>query len=334
MQKEIMCFECGEETCELRKVTRRYEGDGYAFDMEVTVPFCKECGAPIDVEEIEEEITKEANERIRKIKGIITKEEILSILETYNVSQKFLSRLLGWGEITLTRYITGNYTPNRENSEQLKQLKNPYIFLSLLEKKIEESHGQLKKEAGYRKSIVRVNDEIQKNEKRKGKIFAIANWYLEQGGPDEPITNLALQKSLYFTQNWSKVFLGKRMFEDVSEAWAHGAVYPDVYHTFKTFRYDPLPVVDVDINLEDNEIEILKFVKRNYLDIYNAKALEHICHSEIPYKLARKGCQENTRCREKIKHKDTEAYYSAIAKQYGITLENDSGVRKYLFSLI
>lgn len=97
--KKITCFECGGESYELRNVIRRYEGDGYAFDMEVTIPFCKVCGAPIDVEEIEEKIAKEANERIRRMKGIITKDEIVSILETYNVSQKFLSRLLGWGRL-------------------------------------------------------------------------------------------------------------------------------------------------------------------------------------------------------------------------------------------
>lgn len=90
-------------------------GDGYHFEILVSLPFCKKCGAPIYDEELEKNIVQKANKKIREQQEIITREEILEILETYNISQKFLSKLLGWGEITLTRYLSGNYTPNHFN---------------------------------------------------------------------------------------------------------------------------------------------------------------------------------------------------------------------------
>lgn len=134
MENEKVCFECGaKEQYEFKDTIRKYEGEGYNFEMVVKVPFCKKCKAPMYMEAVENEIAQKANEIIRKQREIITREEILEILELYNVSQKFLSKLLGWGEITLTRYISGNYTPNISNSNRLKELKNPYVFQMLLQ---------------------------------------------------------------------------------------------------------------------------------------------------------------------------------------------------------
>ena len=97
-KKEMLCLECGAKgTYELRDTIREYKGDGYHFELTVTVPFCKVCGAPIYDEELEQEIAQKANEKIRQQCGIITRDEILEILERYNVSRKYLSRLMGWG---------------------------------------------------------------------------------------------------------------------------------------------------------------------------------------------------------------------------------------------
>lgn len=60
------------------------------------------------------------------------------------MSQKLLSRLLGWGEITLTRYISGGYTPNAPNSEKLKSLKDPYVFQKLVNDNLEAEKVDVK----------------------------------------------------------------------------------------------------------------------------------------------------------------------------------------------
>ena len=64
---------------------------------------------------------------------IITKDEINDILKKYNISKTNLSRLLGFGELTITRYLNGA-TPTLQKSKFLKEiLYSPnYYFIILL----------------------------------------------------------------------------------------------------------------------------------------------------------------------------------------------------------
>ena len=196
MEVSKMCFECGaKDNFEYKDTVRVYEGDGYYFEMLVKIPFCKHCNAPIYDEETEREIAFKANETIRAQRNIIPREEILDILESYKISQKFLSKLLGWGEITLTRYVNGNYTPNLANSNRLKSLKNPYIFQMLLqnyrEKQLEQSE-----EKSFIKAQNQVYQRIEELIKKQGKIFNVVNRFLAQTSEEVPFTHWALQKLL------------------------------------------------------------------------------------------------------------------------------------------
>lgn len=329
MENEIICLECGaENNYEIKKDIVKFEGEGYSFEMEVEIPFCKECGAFVYVEEIEEEIAKRANRKIRKLKGIISKEEIVQILETYHVSQKFLSRLLGWGEITLTRYISGGYTPNEVNSARLKQLSNPYMFLSLLESNKELALKGEKEKAAYDKACKYVGEEIEKLEKEP--IFGVADWFLSWSTEETPMTHLALQKMLYFAQGWSRALTGKWLFPDNCQAWTHGAVYPVVFEKFRNYKYLKLPQVKRNIVFDTEQLAILEMVKTFYFDVYSAKRLEHICHKEEPYIMARKECPEGERCSNYLDKKEIEKYYRKIAEQFGVMVDDMSGIKRYL----
>lgn len=78
---------------------------------------------------------------------------------------------------------------------------------------------------------------------------------------DEPISNLQLQKILYFIQ---KDFLqhGKRAFPDRIEAWQYGPVVPPVYYFFCGFgsmdiidTYDVTEIRPEDAAIADKIIE-------------------------------------------------------------------------------
>lgn len=330
MEKNKVCFECGTKgNYEFKDTIRVYEGDGYYFEMLVNVPFCATCGAPIYDEEIEKEIAQKANEKIRGQRKIITREEILEILKQYNISQKFLSKLLGWGEITLTRYIGGNYTPSIANSNRLKELKNPYIFQMLLQNYREQQFGE-DEDKLVKKAQDKVDCELGKLSKDQGRIFSVANWFLAQSSEEMPITHLALQKLLYFTQSWSMILLEKEMFHDDCQAWAHGAVYPKVYDFFKWFKYNPLPKVGEVLEFDGNELKVLNAIKKYYFDVYNAKALEEICHREEPYIKARKGCSDGESCNVVIGKGDITSYYKKICCQFDIKLSNMVNMKQYL----
>lgn len=47
------------------------------------------------------------------------------------------------------------------------------------------------------------------------------------------ITNLMLQKLLYFIQAYSLVTTGRNAFDSKIEAWTYGPVIPEVYYKFK-----------------------------------------------------------------------------------------------------
>lgn len=330
-----LCIECGaKNTYELKSVIREYEGNGYHFEMLVNIPFCEICGAPIYDEEIEREIAEKANKKIREQTNIITREEILEILELYNVSQKLLSKLLGWGEITLTRYIGGNYTPNSYNSDRLKELRNPYIFQMLLQNFCEEAGEGEKEKKALKKAESSVAYQLNNLKETHGKIFDVVNWFLARSSEEAPITHLALQKLLYFVQSWSTVLLGEEMFDDNCQAWVHGAVYPKVYEYFKKFKYMPLPQIAEITEFKENEVKVLEAVKKYYFDIYSAKALEEICHRESPYIKAREGYREGELCNTMIDKQHIAVYYNLISQEYNINLSNLSNIKRYLNNII
>lgn len=333
--EKIICFECATvNEYEMRQVVRKYEGEGYSFELEVEVPFCPKCGNQLVSETIEEDIREKANRIIRSQRDIITKEEILEILNKYNTSQKFMSRLLNWGEITLTRYITGNYTPNQENSNRLKSLKNPYVFQELLNLKCIETKDVIRTEKSFAKAQKSVNIEFQKIEQENNKIFSVIHWFLHQSTEEMPITHLALEKLLYFVQSWSITLNGRWMFEDDCQAWIHGAVYPKAYQVFKNFGYRPLPKVDSEISLSNDDTKILELVKKYYHDIYNAKTLEKVCHLEKPYQEARIGYLAEQVCQQIISKEQIKKYYEEIAQKYNISLDDTSGIKEYLNQLL
>ena len=328
--ENVVCFKCGTKNeYEMRTLTRHYIGDGYSFSMDVELPFCKKCGALITMEEIEQEIAKKANKKIRESKGIIQKEEIRGILSKYNVSQKMLSRLLGWGEITLTRYLTGGYTPNAVNSEKLKSLNNPYIFQKIL-----NDNEVDKLSYSFEKLNISINSRLREIEEQKGKIFQVVNWFLSKTSDETPITNLSLQKLLYFSQNWYKAWNNEWLFDDECEVRVRGGIYTIVYEQFDEFRHTPLPKVNIESRLTKKEVDVLAFVKRYYHDIYTMRTLEYICRLEEPYKLAMQSssCKEN--CKAILSKQDIEKYYIDIMKKYNISSDNQNHVKKYLNDLL
>ena len=70
----------------------------------------------------------------------------------------------------------------------------------------------------------------------------IAKWFLarnkydvDMGHGDELISNLKLQKLLYYAQGCVLAITGNILFNDDIEAWEHGPVVPTIYHLYKTF---------------------------------------------------------------------------------------------------
>ncbi len=70
---------------------------------------------------------------------------------------------------------------------------------------------------------------------------AVANVMIEKGKKDgNPLTPLQIIKLTYLCQAWMLAMFDREMFRQEIQAWEHGPVIPDVYHSVK--RYGAKPV--------------------------------------------------------------------------------------------
>lgn len=77
---------------------------------------CIKCNNEIYDEELETRNLEKAYSEYRKMHCLLAPTEIKEIRERYNMSQRGLSRLLGWGEITLHRYESGAIQDEAHNT--------------------------------------------------------------------------------------------------------------------------------------------------------------------------------------------------------------------------
>jgi uncharacterized phage-associated protein len=118
---------------------------------------------------------------------------------------------------------------------------------------------------------------------------AIANYIIrafQEAG--DPITNLKLQKLLYYVQGWYLGINKTPFLEEDFQAWVHGPVLPSVFHRFKAHRWNP---INVDVVAPELPKEIISHIN-DVLEAYGgdtAWALELRTHNESPWINARNG---------------------------------------------
>ncbi len=62
----------------------------------------------------------------------------------------------------------------------------------------------------------------------------IARWFIAWAeNVDAEVSNLKLQKLLYYAQGHRLGATGEPLFSDPIQAWAHGPVVAEVYHAYK-----------------------------------------------------------------------------------------------------
>lgn len=109
-------------------------------------------------------------------------------------------------------------------------------------------------------------------------------WYCEKV-LDKPITNLKLQKILYYIQGEYLAKYKEPLFDNDIEAWAYGPVVPDVYYEYKKYISGPIKGVNPlnkDLFTKKEKSLIRSIVKRNYTK--NVWSLVQETHQESPWK--------------------------------------------------
>ena len=104
---------------------------------------------------------------------------------------------------------------------------------------------------------------------------------------ENAITNLKLQKLLYYAQAWHLALYGTALFNDKIEAWVHGPVVPNVFREYKKYSWNPISVSPTNVLIHSSDIQFhLKQVIRVY-GKFDATTLERMTHRESPWMEAR-----------------------------------------------
>lgn len=127
---------------------------------------------------------------------------------------------------------------------------------------------------------------------------------------DKEISNLKLQKLLYYAQAWHLALYDVPLFDDKIEAWVHGPVVPGVFREYKRFGWNPLSVQGANHIFSDEVNSHLKEVVRVY-GKFDAVDLERMTHREDPWRDARGNLAPDEPSNRAITLEAMEKFYSA-----------------------
>ena len=236
-----------------------------------------------------------------------------------------LSLVLGWGEVTIIRYLEGS-TPEKAYSDILKKvLEDPNTLYEYLEK-----NKDLITKVAYKKTLGKIME--LKLTEDQSKIYLISKHIIAKM---EDITPLALQKILYYIQGFSTYFFDKPIFNDNAEAWVHGPVYREIYDRFSYYRYNPISKNEFESyneidSLNEKELKLIDSVINNF-GVYSGKTLEKMTHTTIPWEEGRKELSEEEYSSNIIDTETMKDYFINIGKKY--KMKDVSDISKYASSM-
>ena len=139
---------------------------------------------------------------------------------------------------------------------------------------------------------------------KKYKASDIAKWFINEIHP-EP---LKLQKLLYLAQGYSYAFYDEPSFEEDMEAWVHGPVVTSVYHEYKDYKFNPIPISYELIKFDEQALSVLNYVKNKFAK-YDGKFLEEMTHNQEPWILSREGLDPDERSDKTISKQNIANYF-------------------------
>lgn len=115
---------------------------------------------------------------------------------------------------------------------------------------------------------------------------------------NHPISNLKLQKILYYIQAASLVELGYKCFEEAIVAWEFGPVVEDVYQLYKEYGRAEIPPQSAFKNMDfDSGKMKIVITESKEIDIADKRIIDKIVNAykevENPFELVKKTHQED-----------------------------------------
>lgn len=142
------------------------------------------------------------------------------------------------------------------------------------------------------------------------KAIVIANAILKLSEPEigDVVTNLKLQKLLYYTQGFYLAIYNKPLFKEDILAWEHGPVVREVYKEFSSFGAESIKVPEEKIELTKRERELIASVWKVYSQ-FSAWKLRDMTHNEKPW--------VETKKNEIISHDLLKSFFKTLVAKNG-----------------
>nr|DAK73665.1 MAG TPA: hypothetical protein [Caudoviricetes sp.] len=118
---------------------------------------------------------------------------------------------------------------------------------------------------------------------------------------EEFMTNMKLQKMLYYQQGFHLAYFGEPLFDEEIEAWMYGPVVPSVYDEYKSNGKNGIRLEsEFEFEFKSKEEEALFNEVFKVYGVYSALGLMNMTHSEAPWKNTKTG-EGNVIPKSKIK---------------------------------
>lgn len=118
-------------------------------------------------------------------------------------------------------------------------------------------------------------------------VLQIANTLLRLSynadGAEDLMSNMKLQKMLYYEQGYHLAQFGEPLFDEDIEAWQYGPVVPCVYEKYSVFGRSGIEPEDVSFEFDrDDEMDLFFKVFEAY-GKFSAFGLMELTHKEAPW---------------------------------------------------
>jgi len=138
------------------------------------------------------------------------------------------------------------------------------------------------------------------------------------------VTNLKMQKVLYFVYAWCFTLLKQECFEEKFQAWPNGPVLPSLYTKLKIFGGSPIDfnfsqitneknLADLKNTLGEKLVHLVDKVYEKYA-CKSAFEMVNITHSDPSWLNARKGLSATEPSNNEILEEDIISYYAKQAE--------------------
>nr|VFK25745.1 MAG: Uncharacterized phage-associated protein [Candidatus Kentron sp. MB]VFK29735.1 MAG: Uncharacterized phage-associated protein [Candidatus Kentron sp. MB]VFK74889.1 MAG: Uncharacterized phage-associated protein [Candidatus Kentron sp. MB] len=112
----------------------------------------------------------------------------------------------------------------------------------------------------------------------------VANYFLAMADEDSDLSNMKIQKLIYYAQAFHLAIFDKPLFDEDIKAWMHGPVIPLLYQEYK--KYGSAPIVYEGENPSDpfseQQIDLLNEVNEVF-EQFSAGRLRNMTHEDAPW---------------------------------------------------